>query len=105
MRRSPQFCGSIGPLPSARAARLRPGDPPTLDTATNLFQNLFFNSERYDLSRVGRLKLNHKLNFEPSEKVKARSQVDGSEGEELPLRELLTLRPEDILGAVKYLVD
>ncbi len=85
--------------------RLRPGDPPTLDTATNLFQNLFFNSERYDLSRVGRLKLNHKLNFEPSEKVKARSQVDGSEGEELPLSELLTLRPEDILGAVKYLVD
>ena len=85
--------------------RLRPGDPPTLDTATNLFQNLFFNSERYDLSRVGRLKLNHKLNFEASEKVKARSQVDGSEGEELPLSELLTLRPEDILGAVKYLVD
>ena len=34
--------------------RLRPGDPPTLETATNLFNNLFFNPERYDLSRVGR---------------------------------------------------
>ena len=44
--------------------RLRPGDPPTLDTATNLFNNLFFNGERYDLSRVGRLKVNHKLDFD-----------------------------------------
>ena len=38
--------------------RLRPGDPPTPETATNLFVNLFFNAERYDLSKVGRLKLN-----------------------------------------------
>src|SRR5690606_31915515 len=37
--------------------RLRPGDPPTLETAKALFQNLFFNPERYDLSKVGRLKL------------------------------------------------
>ena len=44
--------------------RLRPGDPPTIDTATNLFRNLFFNPERYDLSRVGRLKVNHKLGFD-----------------------------------------
>src|SRR5437763_13759349 len=41
--------------------RLRPGDPPTPETATALFNDLFFNPERYDLSRVGRLKLNHKL--------------------------------------------
>src|SRR5438132_7152938 len=41
--------------------RLRPGDPPTPETATAFFNNLFFNPERYDLSRVGRLKLNHKL--------------------------------------------
>ena len=41
--------------------RLRPGDPPTIETATTVFNNLFFNPERYDLSRVGRLKLNHKL--------------------------------------------
>jgi len=41
--------------------RLRPGDPPTIETAVSLFYNLFFNSERYDLSKVGRMKLNHKL--------------------------------------------
>src|SRR5687767_1999811 len=41
--------------------RLRPGDPPTLETAKQLFNNLFFNPERYDLSAVGRLKLNYKF--------------------------------------------
>src|SRR5512136_2068697 len=41
--------------------RLRPGDPPTIETAMGLFYNLFFNPERYDLSKVGRMKLNHKL--------------------------------------------
>ena len=44
--------------------RLRPGDPPTLETAETLFNNLFFNAERYDLSEVGRLKLNHKFNLD-----------------------------------------
>ncbi|MBI3062459.1 MAG: DNA-directed RNA polymerase subunit beta, partial [Deltaproteobacteria bacterium] len=37
--------------------RLRPGDPPTIESATNFFNNLFFNPDRYDLSKVGRLKL------------------------------------------------
>jgi DNA-directed RNA polymerase subunit beta len=41
--------------------RLRPGDPPTIETAIGLFHNLFFNPERYDLSKVGRMKLSHKL--------------------------------------------
>ena len=41
--------------------RLRPGDPPTLKSSVTLFDNLFFNPERYDLSAVGRLKLNYKL--------------------------------------------
>jgi DNA-directed RNA polymerase subunit beta len=41
--------------------RLRPGDPPTIETAIGLFYNLFFNAERYDLSKVGRMKLNHKI--------------------------------------------
>lgn len=41
--------------------RLRPGDPPTLKSSQSLFENLFFNPERYDLSAVGRLKLNFKL--------------------------------------------
>ena len=66
--------------------RLRPGDPPTIETASNVFNNLFFNPERYDLSRVGRLKVNHKLAIEA------------------PLDET-TLRKEDIVLAVQYLVD
>src|SRR3954471_3381764 len=41
--------------------RMRPGDPPTVEAARVLFDNLFFNSDRYDLSKVGRLKLNYKF--------------------------------------------
>ncbi|MGY8805391.1 MAG: DNA-directed RNA polymerase subunit beta, partial [bacterium] len=85
--------------------RLRPGDPPTSETATNLFNNLFFNPERYDLSQVGRLKVNHKLEFDGSESVPffptGRTGVEDS----IALGELPTLRREDILSAVKYLVD
>ena len=66
--------------------RLRPGDPPTIETATTVFNNLFFNPERYDLSKVGRLKVNHKLGVD----------VPEDHG---------TLRKEDILLAVQYLVD
>jgi DNA-directed RNA polymerase subunit beta len=66
--------------------RLRPGDPPTIETATTVFNNLFFNPERYDLSRVGRLKMNHKL------------------GRDAPIDETILSR-DDILMAVKYLVD
>ncbi|MBM4383359.1 MAG: DNA-directed RNA polymerase subunit beta [Deltaproteobacteria bacterium] len=85
--------------------RLRPGDPPTLDTATNLFHNLFFNPERYDLSRVGRLKLNHKLSFTAEQRVTYSTKGPNSPEEECALGELKTLRPADIIGAVKYLVD
>jgi DNA-directed RNA polymerase subunit beta len=85
--------------------RLRPGDPPTLDTATNLFHNLFFNPERYDLSRVGRLKLNFKLTFDAEERVTHRPSGPTAAAEETPLGTLTTLRPEDIRAAVKYLVD
>ncbi len=66
--------------------RLRPGDPPTIETATTFFNNLFFNAERYDLSRVGRLKLNHKL----------RLNAPLDQG---------TLRREDILEVVRYLIE
>ncbi len=66
--------------------RLRPGDPPTFDQAKNHFNNLFFNAERYDLSKVGRLKINHRL------------------GLDLPL-EQTTLTRDDILRVVKYLID
>ena len=44
--------------------RLRPGDPPTLESSRSLFQGMFFNSQKYDFSRVGRLKLNTKLGLE-----------------------------------------
>jgi DNA-directed RNA polymerase subunit beta len=67
--------------------RLRPGDPPTLETATNLFYNLFFNPERYDLSRVGRMKLNYKLALK-----------------DIPEDETV-LRREDILEVVRYLMN
>ncbi len=66
--------------------RLRPGDPPTQETATAFFHNLFFNPDRYDLSKVGRLKLNHKLKLK------------------VPL-EQGTLRREDILEVVRYLME
>jgi DNA-directed RNA polymerase subunit beta len=85
--------------------RLRPGDPPTVDTATNLFRNLFFNPERYDLSRVGRLKVNHKLSFDPEQRVEHHPGGPNAPAEEIPLGELPTLRPDDILAAFKYLVD
>jgi len=85
--------------------RLRPGDPPTVDTATNLFNNLFFNAERYDLSRVGRLKMNHKLGFDPEERAVFRPSGEKGPQEEIPLGQLPTLRPDDILAAVRYLVD
>ena len=85
--------------------RLRPGDPPTLDTATNLFNNLFFNGERYDLSKVGRLKLNHKLEFDGDERIEWYPTGVGNSTEEIALGDLPTLRQEDILSAVKYLVD
>ena len=85
--------------------RLRPGDPPTIDTATNLFRNLFFNPERYDLSRVGRLKVNHKLGFDPEERVTWKPAGSAGPDEETALGDLSTLRREDILEAVKYLVD
>ncbi len=65
--------------------RLRPGDPPTLDSARSLFENMFFNSQKYDFSRVGRLKLNTKL------------------GSEVPLDER-TLRPQDFYGVIRYLL-
>ncbi|NJK88624.1 MAG: DNA-directed RNA polymerase subunit beta [Myxococcales bacterium] len=66
--------------------RLRPGEPPTEDTARNLFNNLFFNPERYDLSRVGRLKLNFKFGLDE------------------PL-ETTVLTKRDILEVVRYLIE
>jgi DNA-directed RNA polymerase subunit beta len=64
---------------------MRPGEPPTKDAAENLFANLFFNSERYDLSAVGRMKFNRRVN---------RPEVLGSG----------VLSKEDILDVLKVLI-
>ncbi|MBZ0253254.1 MAG: DNA-directed RNA polymerase subunit beta, partial [Candidatus Methylomirabilis sp.] len=66
--------------------RIRPGDPPTAETARTLFNQLFFDPDRYDLSKVGRLKLNHKL------------------GLSKPLDQAV-LDKEDIMECVRYLID
>jgi len=65
---------------------MRPGEPPTKDSAENLFKNLFFSGERYDLSTVGRMKFNRRV---------GREEVEG-EG---------TLSNEDILAVIKTLID
>jgi len=64
--------------------KLRPGDPPTLETATQLFNGMFFDARKYDFSKVGRLKFNIKL------------------GMETPL-EKRTLDPADFVSGIKYL--
>jgi DNA-directed RNA polymerase subunit beta len=64
--------------------RLRPGEPVTLSNAKTLLKRLFFDEKRYDLSRVGRYKLNQKL------------------GMNLPLNKRL-LQPEDVVAATRYL--
>ena len=65
--------------------RLRPGDPPTLDSSRSLFENMFFNPQKYDFSRVGRLKLNTKL------------------GLKTPLDEKI-LHPQDFYEVISYLL-
>ncbi|MGL6225715.1 MAG: DNA-directed RNA polymerase subunit beta [Thermoguttaceae bacterium] len=64
--------------------RLRPGNPPQLDKARDLFREKFFDTNRYRLGRVGRFRINRKL------------------GLEIPLEEM-TLRPDDIVQAIRYL--
>jgi DNA-directed RNA polymerase subunit beta len=65
---------------------LRPGEPPNLDTAENLFHGLFFDPERYDLSPVGRVKMNARLGLESDDSVRV-------------------LRTEDILAVIKQLIE
>ena len=57
--------------------KLRPGDPPTLDTATQLFQGMFFDPRKYDFSRVGRMKFNIKLLDRPDADSLDRRTLDG----------------------------
>ncbi len=68
--------------------KLRPGDPPTLDTATQLFQGMFFDHRKYDFSRVGRMKFNIKL-------------FDRADATSLDKR---TLDPDDFYAVIRYLL-
>ncbi|MDB5506595.1 MAG: rpoB [Devosia sp.] len=65
---------------------MRPGEPPTVDTAEAMFKSLFFDSERYDLSAVGRVKMNMRLELDAPDTMR-------------------TLRKEDIVEVVRTLVD
>ena len=65
---------------------LRPGEPPTIEIATQIFNNLFFSSDRYDLSDVGRVKMNSRLNLECSDKI-------------------TILRNDDIISIIKKMLD
>ncbi|MEL7172899.1 MAG: DNA-directed RNA polymerase subunit beta, partial [Pseudomonadota bacterium] len=65
---------------------MRPGEPPTLEAAEAMFQSLFFDAERYDLSAVGRVKMNMRLDLDAPDTQR-------------------TLRREDILAVIKAIVD
>ncbi|MFZ9684326.1 MAG: DNA-directed RNA polymerase subunit beta [Gemmobacter sp.] len=65
---------------------MRPGEPPTLDAASNMFDTLFFDSERYDLSAVGRVKMNMRLDLDAPDTHR-------------------TLRRDDIIACIKALVE
>ncbi|MBW3563139.1 MAG: DNA-directed RNA polymerase subunit beta [Acidobacteria bacterium] len=65
--------------------RMRPGDPPTLDSAKNLFEGMFFDARKYDFSRVGRFKFNIKLDLDTSVTQK-------------------TMTPEDFFVVINYLL-
>jgi len=65
--------------------RLRPGEPPTVDSARSLLYSMFFDAKRYDLARVGRYKLNKKLKLDVSPEIKH-------------------LTKEDIIATIKYLL-
>ncbi|WP_224817168.1 DNA-directed RNA polymerase subunit beta [Hasllibacter sp. MH4015] len=65
---------------------MRPGEPPTVEAASTLFDQLFFDSERYDLSAVGRVKMNMRLDLDAEDTMR-------------------TLRKEDIISCIKALVE
>ena len=65
---------------------MRPGEPPTVDTAEAMFNSLFFDSERYDLSAVGRVKMNMRLELDAPDTMRV-------------------LRKEDIVAVIRTLVD
>ena len=65
---------------------MRPGEPPTIETAEAMFHSLFFDPERYDLSAVGRVKMNARLTLDAPDTMRV-------------------LRKEDVLAILKLLID
>ena len=87
--------GSIGSADEAIMdiyKKLRPGEPPTKERANDHFNNLFFNPERYDLSKVGRLKLNYKFYAQAAE-------------DQRPSIDQQVLTPQDIMETVRHLIE
>jgi DNA-directed RNA polymerase subunit beta len=89
--------------------KLRPGDPPTLDTATQLFQGMFFDPRKYDFSRVGRMKFNIKIHdnekYAPPEWVEEQERLkkDNRPYATNPLdRRVLDI--DDFIATIKYLL-
>ncbi|MCB1113158.1 MAG: DNA-directed RNA polymerase subunit beta [Chlamydiia bacterium] len=69
--------------------KIRPGEPATLSNARSAIMRLFFDPKRYNLGRVGRYKLNSKLDFDINDETLS----------------VVTLMKEDVIGALKYLID
>ena len=82
--------------------RIQPGDPPTLESARTRFEKLIFDPARYDLSRVGRYKLNEKLGSLSIYRNGAPDDSPGSNG--LPDESVRVLRREDIAATLDYLM-
>src|SRR5271154_232531 len=76
--------------------KLRPGDPPPIDTATQLFEGMFFDSRKYDFSRVGRMKFSIKIHDAPE--TPKRTTADGK------VYDPRILHPEDFHNTIRYLL-
>jgi len=76
--------------------KLRPGDPPTVDTATQLFDGMFFEARKYDFSRVGRMKFSIKIYDAPESPV--RKKADGT------VYDPRILHPADFHDTIRYLL-
>ena len=84
--------------------KLRPGEPPTIDSSMNLIHSLFFDPKRYDLGNVGRYKLNQKLNGEIDKKVPNKLDAINKKMKIDP-DEKYIINSKDIFLIVKYLIQ
>ena len=94
--------------------RARPGEPPTPESARAYFRNAFFESRRYDLSRVGRYKLDRKLGAEVAKldelfgagtnEIGSLFTTDNDDPAKMPLESPDVLRPNEVVAAVSYML-